>query len=132
MYTSLYRTAREADNKFINDLKNRAVSTILAQLHKVSNLPTKDELLNVTIEDPLSWRPQVQQLEQGQHYESYFEHKKTLELLCIKVDKYIAMDDDFRRHTILHGPPGSDKTLLALLQLLYAFSQGLFGIVTSI
>ena len=58
--------------------------------------------------------------------------QKTLELLCTKVDKYIAMDDDFRRHTILHGPPGSGKTFLALLQLLYAFSQGLFGIVTSI
>jgi hypothetical protein len=131
LYTTLYRSAKEDAVEWINTLKDRALTTILSKMRNFPDLPSKEDFMNATINQPLNWRPTLTQLE-GQPHGSFYEQTKTLEFLCDKVDKYIAMEEDFKRHTVLHGPPGCGKTFLALLQLLYLIGCGMFGIVTSI
>jgi predicted GIY-YIG superfamily endonuclease len=133
LYTVLYKNAGLEAEKWIQDLKLRAITTVHSKLSHLPDLPSIDQFLNATLEHPLQWRPRLLQLD-GQTDASFYEKSTALEFLLTKVDAYIQMDSNptMRLHTILHGSPGTGKTFLALCTLLYAVGQGLFSIVTSI
>ena len=131
LYVTLFKSAQEAQEQRLYHLKDQLLSTILSKLSHLQNIPTKEEFLTVTIDAPLEWQPRLRQLD-GQSRESFYEQRQALKFLCEKVDKYFNMEADFKKHTILHGPPGCGKTFLGLLQVLYAISKGLFSTVTSI
>ena len=64
---------------------------ILSKLSHLQNIPTKEELLTVTIDAPLEWQLRLRQLD-AQSQESFYEQRQALKILCEKVDKYFNME----------------------------------------
>ena len=56
LYVTLFKSAQEAQEQQIYQLKDQLLSMILSKLSHLQNIPTKEELLTVTIDAPLEWQ----------------------------------------------------------------------------
>jgi hypothetical protein len=93
-----------------------------------SNLPKLNEILEGTA---LNWVPIVPR-KINQSDASYKEQCKSFNIIANGIDNYISSNKSFEPSLLAAGPPGSGKTFLMCLGLLYAMSKGLVAAVFSL
>ena len=133
LYTTLYRSAEIECEEYLASLKKSIVEKLIHILpHNEESNPTVEDFLTATKAQPLDWNPVFIQLDE-QSDQSFHEQKAIFNLLRTKIDSYINNGTCIsKRGTILHGPPGAGKTFIQSMAILYAISQGLCSITTSL
>jgi hypothetical protein len=86
-----------------------------------SNIPTVDDILNGQAK---SWNPIVPR-KINQSDESFDEQRNAFQILRKAIDRYKTSQKTFEPSLFATGPPGSGKTFLMCLTLLYAMSRQL-------
>eukprot|EP00978_Attheya_sp_CCMP212_P016915 scaffold44687_cov32-Attheya_sp.AAC.1 len=89
-----------------------------------NNFPSLEEIVGALRVSPLSWKPQMGRIF-GQNEKNYETQKAALDLLCSNIDKLLSFTYKFPRSGIVSGIPGSGKSRVAKLAMLYAMSKGL-------
>ena len=97
-----------------------------------SRIPTKNELMRSTKDNPIEWDP-VENFTQnnGQPTQSYAEQKLAVKFYKDATDDYLRCDISFVKCTGIRGAAGSGKTWVMEYSLLYVICQGLNIITTS-
>ena len=117
---------REEVNAKIKEAMRRQKHTLVSTLHeKISSkldLPSIEELLSCSREDPLEWDPVFRRVP-GQSHRSFQEQNKAFKLIKRKL--HLQLQGKAPKHGCLVGPPGSGKSLLSHVTALYAVSIGL-------
>ena len=98
-------------------------------MHSTIEVPSIEDLMSATKTLPLPWRPHLQTCD-GQTSDSYAEQTITLERVIRKT--LLNKAGTLQNHLCLVGPPGFGKKLLTQLLTLYAISQGLNVLATSL
>ena len=111
-----------------------AVFLELGDLVETCNMPSKQELLNVSIENKIEWDP-VESFVQGdnQTLESYHEQRVAIETCKKSIDSYVNVTEQtiMTKSVIVRGHPGAGKTFCMLYMIAYAISQGLMITTTA-
>lgn len=127
LYTSLVRTADQHVIEFRKNLTYNIIETLKAEPYA----PDATLLHNVTKTSPLPWRPRTEKLF-DQSEASYLEHLHTSTLLQQSIDNYITTGSSSPPCVIVIGGPGTGKTFQLKQACLYAISQGLNVLITSL
>jgi hypothetical protein len=93
-----------------------------------SNLPLPENILNGSAS---SWIPVIPR-KVNQSDESYIEQCEAFQIIKHGIENYIMSKKAFEPSLFATGPPGSGKTFLMCLGLLYAMSRGLIAAVFSL
>lgn len=97
-------------------------------------MPTQEELLNATKENPVVWDPIAAfKKSPNQSEESYAEQKLAIEVAVASIKKAQSLADSHRitKNIGIRGFPGGGKTFCALYMTMYAISQGLDCVATA-
>ncbi len=113
------------------------IAAVHAAIGPDRKYPNQKKVLRCTKENPLSWDVYKAFWESSnQCQESFQEQKFIIGIRKSHVDKYIFIFgraiSTFTKNIIIHGVPGSGKTHLAQLILLYAMAKGLKVMLTSL
>jgi hypothetical protein len=132
----LFNEINEKNQSFLRDVKSKVIDAALKELGQEtienSQIPTKNELMTLTKDNPMEWDP-VENFTQnhGQPTQSYTEQKIAVKLCKDATDNYLRFDTSFVKCTGIRGAAGSGKTWIMEYSLLYAICQGLNVITTS-
>ena len=94
-------------------------------------LPSEESMIDASVTAPVAWKPDFGR-HPSQTVKSYCEQTKILKHLVEIVDLYRGGTQNFVRHQIIAGAPGTGKTFIMLRALSYAICQGLNCMVTSL
>lgn len=115
--------------------QSQQLDVMLDNLRGVQGIPSKEEVLAATKTKPHSWNPMelVTQAE-GQSKESYEEQQLSLQLAMNAVTRYSKQfaNSTYAKGVLTNGAPGAGKTFIQEVQGLYAMSQGLRVMSTSL
>ena len=132
----LFNQINEKNQAFLKDVKSKVIDAALKELgpDTIQNcqIPTKDELMASTKDNPIEWDP-VENFCQndGQPIQSYTEQKVAVKLCKDAIDNYFQFDTSFVKCTGIRGAAGSGKTWVMEYSLIYTICQGLNVITTS-
>ena len=101
------------------------------------NFPSKEEISDVERDNPMQWDPCERFMRSSnQSMESFEEQKNILQLNTKKNDKYASKTGvdsmTYTKNMITFGSPGTGKSYVGELTVLYALSLGLNTITTSL
>ena len=119
--------------QFWIDNRRKQLQSIYKEYHNLEGIPVREQVENVTRSGFINWDPTNIPQYAEQSVESFEEQVFALKVLKSTIDKYL--DSTSMTHTkgvIVHGGPGTGKTHIAKLAVLYALSKGLNIISTSI
>ena len=125
---------------FWNDRKLSFVKAALTELRfsiELCEIPNEIDLINSSKSDPLDWNPiNTFRQSSNQSYESYLEQKFAISTNITTIKEYMNIMGSnaglFTKSIGTHGAPGSGKSFTTLYSCLYAISQGLKVISTSV
>ena len=137
--TGLQSSLTDKFNEFWRDNTRKQLQSIYKDCQNIRGIPLRGEVESVTRFSHFDWDP-VESIVQndGQSIESYQEQVFALRVFKSTIDKYInppIIDSTSLTHTkgvIIHGGPGTGKTHVSKLAVLYALCKGLKIISTSI
>ena len=111
------------------------LTLILRAIPDDLEVPSMDQLLEATKDNPVAWNPnEVITQSADQSLESYQEQTLAREIGKCLIDKYSNQfgDASQTKNCIVHGCPGAGKTFVQQINILYAISQGLRTMSTSL
>ena len=129
LFTSLQRTANAAIEQSIKDNKK---NIIIAIKNVIPSLPSIDELMSTSKSAPLPHDQIHYTSLQDQSPRSIYEQSQTFTTIAKSIQAYMQSDTTQVQNWVLHGGPGTGKTHLGLLLLVYALGQGATVVITSI
>lgn len=94
------------------------------EMSGLCEVPALEAFENATMENPLNWVPQLRRVA-GQSEESFAEQTEALRFCIGQIDFYLHPLTRFVHFPVIHGPPGSGKTHLFKLLILYCAAVGL-------
>jgi len=126
-------------NQFWKDNMRKQLQSIYKDVQNMQGIPPREEVERVTRYNHCDWNPTeiIPQYDQ-QSDESYQEQVFAINVFKSTIDKYInppSIDATSMTHTkgvIIHGGPGTGKTYVSKLAVLYALCNGMKIISTSI
>jgi hypothetical protein len=126
-------------NEFWRDNMRKQLQSKYKDVQSMQGIPPREEVERVTGYNHCDWNPTgiITQYDQ-QSDESYQEQVFAVNVFKSTIDKYInppSIDGTLMTHTkgvIIHGGPGTGKTYVAKLAVLYAKCSGMKIISTSI
>ena len=109
---------------------DKVVTAALNELEpaiELCNIPSKEALLNATIENPLNWDlPTAFQKSDIQSNESFQEQKLAIDICAASINSFSNPGHiNYVKNTIITGAPGCGKTYIMSMLALYARSKGL-------
>ena len=119
-------------------MKEEIITSALTELNQSRercNLPTKEELLSATKENPIDWNAynSMKNPSPIQSEESFNEQKIAVKVCTEAIDKY---NNIFQKCMVksctIRGYAGSGKSWCMQYCLLYCYAKGLIGIPTSV
>ena len=130
--TTMDKLTEAMEDKLKKALRQSQVNIIKALGQKnLPNFPTSDDFEAVSKETPSNWIGDI--LPNGfQSNESFQEQCEILTTLKTYINECLFVDQKFRKHQLILGPPGTGKTYVLTMALGYALSKGLFCLVTSL
>ena len=106
-----------------------AVYLELENLREQYSLPSKEDLIAVTMDNTINWDP-IEMFRKGtnQTNESYEEQKLAISLCKKAIDSYINPSSQLTltKSVAIRGHPGAGKTFCMLYVVIYAITKGLF------
>ena len=111
------------------------LTPILRAIPDDLEVPSMDQLMEATKDNPVAWNPnEVITQSADQSLESYQEQTLAREIGKCLIDKYSNQfgDASQTKNCIVHGCPGAGKTFVQQINVLYAISQGLRTMSTSL
>ena len=135
--TGLRLKQTESNNRFWTSNKEAQLQSIYTVLRHMDNIPSKDEIMSVNRETPMVWNP-VRNLSQfiNQSEESFLEQKEAIQWIVKQINKYRNTNGQesmtCTNNIIVYGAPGSGKSFVAQYSVLYAISQALNTISTTL
>ena len=135
--TDILLSKREdVDNEWTERTRAQLKAMKSEMKHVAAGLPTDEDIMNAKKHGPISWNPlEVIRKHDGQSVESYKEQQASLSMGINAVNKYCRQFQDRLTHTkgvLTHGTPGAGKTFVLESQGLYAMTQGLRVLSTSL
>ncbi|EEQ97177.1 hypothetical protein Pmar_PMAR000344, partial [Perkinsus marinus ATCC 50983] len=127
----LAREAVEALNRRKLNTRKNFADALHYLSDPINGLPSVDELIHATMQDPLAWVPDLQRGD-TQSIESLQEQQNALQMGIRAIDEFRSGQFAFVRAPILLGPPGSGKSFITAHWGAYALAKGLNTIVTSV
>lgn len=126
-------TIDNINGQYWKDTKTKALNAIYDTLRDIPNLPSREDLEAVPHMGVLdSFRPSQQlQVSNNQSDESFDEQKLVFELIEYTVQKKTNATARGRalgtyvKNAVIHGAPGSGKTFVGKVSMLYAIANGL-------
>ena len=124
------------DIDFRNNRRHRILSAAMKELgaDAVRRLPSIDEILSGTKENPFVWDP-VSSYDRApcQNRNSFEEQKLAIKVTCSAIDKYreISVASFQTKNVGIRGFPGGGKTWCCLYCIVYAISCGLDCLTTA-
>ena len=120
----------ELFDRFLKEMKNDIVQAAARELGEAyfrCNVPSHNELLNATKDEPLNWDPVSNFVKSPQQSDASFEEQLFAIRVCVQsIDSYLnVMDMHFVKNVIITGFPGGGKTFIMMYIVLYARSKGL-------
>ena len=132
------RVQKSAENeRFWRANVESQVESIYSMLQEKENYPIKDEILEVTRELPMNWDliSSFSQYE-NQSVESFEEQKKALQLNINNINKYTSTNGHesttYTKNVVTYGAPGTGKSFIGQLVVLYCLTKGLNVLSTSL
>ena len=111
-----------------------AVFLELDYLVQSCNIPSKEELMNATLQNKLDWDP-VECFVQGNEQSdgSYLEQKLAISTCKNTIDSYVNIMEQttMTKSVTVRGHPGAGKTFCMLYTIVYAIAQGLMVVSTA-
>ena len=131
------RAVKTKQNKVFGRKITQSVVAAYTFLKDLDNLPDQNEFDNFNIEHPLEWDPMDSfQIFEHQTEESFREQQEALRLNISKIDKYIDINSQdsmtYLKNMVTYGSPGTGKTFLSEILVLYCLSKGLNTLSTSL
>eukprot|EP00956_Cyclotella_meneghiniana_P023953 scaffold47551_cov95-Cyclotella_meneghiniana.AAC.1 len=128
--STLLDTKTEETNQWWQNIKNSQLDAVYSVLQHTQGIPTRETVSAVTRDTPLEWSPteDIHQYDR-QSDESFEEQKLAIGIEARQLDKYRNAADDgnltYIKNTVIHGAPGTGKSFVSELLVLYAISLGL-------
>jgi hypothetical protein len=135
---STLRAVKTKENEaWWSNMKNSQLDAIYAILRNANSIPSRDAISRVTRESPLTWSPiEVIKKYERQSDESYEEQMYVIDLAVKQLNKYRSASDEgtctYLKNTVIYGAPGTGKSYVAEVIVLYALSLGLHVITTAL
>ncbi|KAF4751099.1 hypothetical protein FOZ63_021566, partial [Perkinsus olseni] len=108
--------------------------TVASSVHEqcMPEVPTTEELVQATVEEPLEWVPEIIGSD-GSLRETFAEQNGVLQTLMTHIDVHRRQRGSrFVPHVLIEGPPGTGKTFLLKVAIMYMMSRGLQVATTAI
>jgi hypothetical protein len=139
MLAGLQSSLKHEFNQFWKDNMRKQLQSIYKDVQNMQGIPPREEVERVTRYNHCDWNPTeiIPQYDQ-QSDESYQEQVFAINVFKSTINKYInspSIDATSMTHTkgvIIHGGPGTGKTYVSKLAVLYALCNGMKIISTSI
>ena len=127
----------EKQDKFWNSTKESQLNSIYNNLRHLNEIPSRQQVLETTRELPLNWNP-IHTFTQYEHQSdaSFYEQKSAIEWNVRQINKYRTTNGQdsmvYTKNIIVYGAPGTGKSYVGQLTVLYAISQSLNIITTTL
>ena len=133
-YSILLRSMKDEAVQNRQRLLSRFIDAILLEmgeeLIQQYEIPTKEELLDTSLEHPIAWDPiSCMSKSAIQSDESFLEQKMAIQTCKDAIDSYcnIMNQTTLTKSVIIRGHPGAGKTFCMLYMALYSISKGLYS-----
>ena len=113
------------------------VHSIYSSIPVSERIPSKDDILKATRDTPIFWDPITSFAQYpNQSLESFNEQKQAIALNVKQINKYKTTTGQasrtYTQNIITYGSPGSGKSFIGQISVLYAIAQGLNVISTAL
>jgi hypothetical protein len=137
--TTLMKSIDENCIKYVEKLKKEAITSACKELNNASqrcNIPTINDLINATKENPLDWDgfESFQEASAAQNDESFREQKNAIKICTEVMNEYanIFQNAKMQKSCTIQGYAGCGKSWCMQYCLIHCFAKGLFGLPTSV
>ena len=127
----------EENKKFWICLKRSQFTSAISSLQHMATIPSEEEISNVDRESHIEWNPLLHFSQfENQSEESYIEQKRALSLVIKIIDKYRATTGNdsktYTKNVIIYGAPGTGKSFIGQMLVLYCLAKGMNVMSTSL
>ena len=135
--TSILAIREEAELMMLKEMKSKLTKAGLKEIgdHSSFNLPTYDEIMAATKDQPLDWNP-VESFRKNptQSDESFEQQSLAIKVTKQTIDSYLCLSGStmVTKNLGIRGFPGGGKTWCSMYCLLYALSKGLSCLATAV
>ena len=135
--TTLRTVRTEENDLFWRKMKNSQLNSVYASLEHTPGVPSRQSVSEVDRENPMVWNPTntIPQYER-QSEESYEEQKEAINLCVNQINKYRNANEGgqttYTKNPVVYGAPGTGKSFVGEIVVLYAIMQGLNIISTAL
>lgn len=128
--TGIRIAASEKNIRYWQEMKASQLQSVYNTLQYTEGVPSKDAVVEATRLSPLQWDPTQTLLQfENQSQESFEEQGVAIDFVVGQINKYRSFDGNASRvytmNAVVHGAPGTGKSFVGQLSVLYAVSQGL-------
>ncbi|MDB4430362.1 GIY-YIG nuclease family protein [bacterium] len=135
---SSLRVEKTAENEQLwTDHKTSQLQSVYNTLNNTQGIPSKEDVLAAERDSPLQWDP-LETVVRYEHQsnESFEEQQLAIELNVKQIKKYRNISGiesvTYTKNPVVYGAPGTGKSFVGQLIVLYAISQGLNIISTAL
>ena len=136
--TTLMRMRDEKCETYLNKIKKEAITSSLTELNESierCNIPSMNDLLEATKEQPIQWNAyeSLQEKSLVQSEISFTEQKKVVKFCTDIIDEYSdPTRSNMTKSCTIRGYAGCGKSWCMQYAILYCYLKGLIGVPTSI
>ena len=130
--SSLIAEQEEEINKNYIELKSSLIDATVSEMGIITallyNIPTKNDLMNASLENPVIWDPiRSYQKNPSQSQESYEEQLFAIKTCIDTINDYrsVISSSSYTKNIGIRGIPGSGKTFCSIYCMIYIISLGL-------
>ena len=125
------------NDMFWRKIKESQLTSVMSAMSNMENFPTVEQVMNADQDRPLNWNPLDHfQRSANQLEESFLEQKSALQHIISKIDQFRnttgIIANNYTKNQIIYGAPGTGKSFICQLLVLYCLTQGLNNISTSL
>ena len=118
-------------------MKESQLRAALSTLQHMSNVPMIQEIMSANREAPLQWNPLSNFCQfRNQTEASFTEQKYALSLLIQVINKYRSTtgreSTTYTKNTVIYGAPGTGKSFIGQMTVIYCVMQGMNVFSTSL
>jgi len=132
--TAVFDAFNEKFDKFWPDMISTQIDSCLNTLSSVDGIPSKERLISATRDSPDSWDPlqTFNVRNELQSQASFEEQSLAITAAKARIDRYIREGKGmgkqalrYIKNFVVHGAPGTGKSFVTQVAVLYAVSKGL-------